>query len=122
MHTGYVFNFKSGTHFMESTLDPKDWGWKLEYASLVPVMTNEEPTSDELLKTIQSNCQVTSKNPCSVNSVLATPMDLIARRCFENGYRGTKCQNGVTSELLVEAQNDIEDRLDSNNFDNIFSL
>ena len=26
---------------MESTLDPKDWGWRLEDAPLVPVMTDE---------------------------------------------------------------------------------
>ena len=25
---------------MESTLDPKDWGWRLEDASFVPVMTD----------------------------------------------------------------------------------
>ena len=34
---------------MECTLDPKDLGWRLEDASLVPVMTDEEPAPDELL-------------------------------------------------------------------------
>ena len=29
---------------MESTLDPKDWGWKLEDGSM-----DEEPAPDELL-------------------------------------------------------------------------
>ena len=43
---------------MESTLDPKDWGWRLG-ASLVPVMT------DELLKVTRCNCQVPSTNLCS---------------------------------------------------------
>ena len=37
---------------MESTLDPKDWGWRLKGASLVPFMTDQEPVSDELLKVI----------------------------------------------------------------------
>ena len=33
---------------MESTLDSKDWGWGLEDAFLVPVMTDQEPAPDEL--------------------------------------------------------------------------
>ena len=50
---------------MKSTLDPKDWGWRLEGASLVPVMTDQEPAPDELLNVIRCNCQATSKNLCS---------------------------------------------------------
>ena len=37
---------------MESTLDPKDWRWRLEGASLVPFMIDQEPAPDELLKVI----------------------------------------------------------------------
>ena len=34
---------------MESTVDPKDWGWSLEDVSLVPVMTDEASAADELI-------------------------------------------------------------------------
>ena len=38
------------------------------------------------------------------------------------GCRETECQNGVTSELIVEGRNDMEDGFDNNIFDNIFGL
>ena len=41
---------------MESTLDSKDEGWRLEDPFLVPVMANEELARDELLQIIRSNC------------------------------------------------------------------
>ena len=37
---------------MKSTFNYKDWEWRLADASLVPVMTDEEPALDELLKII----------------------------------------------------------------------
>ena len=54
----------------------KDWGWRLENASYVPVMTDEEPTPDEVVKIIRCNCQLTLKNLSSGNSFLATLMVL----------------------------------------------
>ena len=61
---------------MESTLDPKDWGWRLEDASLVPVITIEKASPDELLKMRRCNCRMMLKNLSSGKSVLSTPMDL----------------------------------------------
>ena len=63
---------------MESTLDPKDWGWRLEDASLVPAMTDEEPAPDELLNIRRCNCRMMFKNLCSGSSVFAAPMVLSA--------------------------------------------
>ena len=38
---------------MESTSDPKDWGWRLEGALMVPAMTDQEPAIAELLKVMR---------------------------------------------------------------------
>ena len=35
------FQLHEWNTLMESTLDPKDWGWRLEGASLVPFMTDQ---------------------------------------------------------------------------------
>ena len=35
------FQFHEWNSLMESTLDPKDWGWRLEDASLLPFMTDQ---------------------------------------------------------------------------------
>ena len=57
IHTYWVyFHLQESNTIMESTLDPKDWGWWLKGASLVPVMTNDEPAPEELLKIIRCNC------------------------------------------------------------------
>ena len=40
------FQPQEQNRLMESTLDPKDWAQRLEGASLVPVMMDEEPTPD----------------------------------------------------------------------------
>ena len=59
---------------MESNMDPKNEGWRLEDVSLVPVMTDEEFSLNELPQIIRSSCRVTSKTLCSENSVLTTLM------------------------------------------------
>ena len=46
------FQLHEWNTLMESTLYPKDWGWRLEGASLIPFMTDQEPAPDELLKFI----------------------------------------------------------------------
>ena len=46
------FQLHEWNTLMESTLYPKDWGWRLEGASLVPFMRDQEPAPDELLKVI----------------------------------------------------------------------
>ena len=56
----------------------KNLGWRLENATLVPVMMDEEPDPDELLKIRCCNCRMTLKNSCCGNSALATPVALRA--------------------------------------------
>ena len=63
-------------HLMESILGPKDWGWRLAGASLVPAMTDQEPALDELLKIIRCNPQAMSKNLYSGKEFLVVLMDL----------------------------------------------
>ena len=80
---------------MESTLDAKDWGWRLEGASLVPAVTDQEPAPDELLKVMRCNCQATSKNLCSERQCSCRSNRL---KCVAacGGCPGTECQNCVT--------------------------
>ena len=48
-------------------LDPEQWGWKLDGTILVPVMTDQAPAPESLLKFVQCKCKLTSKNPCGTN-------------------------------------------------------
>ena len=85
-------------HFMESILGPKDWGWRLVGASLVPVMTDQEPAPDELLKIIRCNPQAMSKNLYSGKECSCRTNGLkTAAACA--GCRGTEYQNCVWSYL-----------------------
>jgi len=40
----------------DGNMDPKDWGWKREDDILLPVMTDQKPAPDRLLKVIHCNC------------------------------------------------------------------
>ena len=113
---GIYFQLHEWNTLMERTLDPKDLGWRLEGASLVPVMADQEPATDEFLQVIRCNCEGTSKNPYSGKQC----------SCRSNGFkceaacggcRGTVCQNCVTVELLEEEENNIVDEFDNNIFD-----
>ena len=103
---------------MESTLDPKDWGWRLEGNSLVPITTDKEPAPEELLNVIRCNCRLTSKNPCGGKqcSCRANGLNCVAA-CGD--CRGTDCQNCTQPELTEDDQNENDDELD-NLFDIIF--
>lgn len=108
---------------MESTLDSKDEGWRLEDPFLVPVMANEELARDELLQIIRSNC-LSSDVETSVQWKLFLPLHSIGLKCVAacRGYPKTDFQNGITSEVFVERQHDIKDKFDNNIFDDIFSF
>ena len=100
-------------------MEPKDWGCRLEGASLGPVMIDQEPFPDELLKVIRCDCQKTSKNlyswkQCSCRS---SGIKCVAA-CGD--YWGTECQNCGAVELFEEEENNIEDEFDNNIFDNVF--
>ena len=75
-----------------STLEPKDWDWRLEDASLVRVMA-----------TIKNLPQMSWS------------------RQDDATVEWRKKIRSVETELIVEAQNDTEDRFDNSIFDNIFS-
>ena len=86
---------------MESSLGPKNWGWRLESALLVVVMRYQEPAPGEFLKVIRCNCQATSKKLCSGKQCSCRSNGL---KCVAacGGCRGTECQNCVTVELFEE--------------------
>ena len=113
------FQLHEWNTLMESTLDPKDWGWRLEDDSLVPVMTDQEPAPDELLKVIRCNCKVTSKNLCNGKQCSCRSNGL---KCVAacGGCRGTECQNCNSVELFEDEENNVEDEFDNNLFDNVF--
>ena len=113
------FQFHEWNTLTESALEPKDWGCRLEGASLGPVMIDQEPFPDELLKVIRCDCQKTSKNLCSWKqcSCRSSGIKCVAA-CGD--YWGTECQNCGAVELFEEEENNIEDEFDNNIFDNVF--
>ena len=106
----------NGKTLMQSTLDPKDWGWRLEGALLVPAMTDQEPAPDELLKVIKCNCQATSKNLWN-GKQCSCPCNGLKYVAASGGCQETECQNCVTVELFEKEENNIEDEFDNNTFD-----
>ena len=89
------FQLHEWNTLMESTLHSKDWGWRLEGASLVPGMTDQEPAPYELLKVIGCNCQPTSENLCNGKQCSCRSNGL---KCVAacGGCWGAECRNCVT--------------------------
>ena len=45
---------------MGMSLNPLDWGWKVDGDKLMPIMTDEVPAPDELLTVIRCNCRLST--------------------------------------------------------------
>ena len=92
------FQLHKWNTLMESTLDPKYWGWRLEGNLMVPVLTDQEPAPDELLKVIRCNCQATSKYLCSGKqcSCRSNGLRCVAALCRLLGNWMSKlCNSGI---------------------------
>ena len=109
LHVYWVhFQLWKWNSLMKSTSNYKDWEWRLADASLVPVMTDEEPALDELLKIIW--CNYWGMTKIYAVKTVAMPLQWSSGVADCRSYHETECQNGVASELLVDRKNDIEDR------------
>ena len=104
---------------VESTLDPKDFRWRLEGTSLVAVITDQETAPDELLKVIRCNCHATSKNLCSGKQCSCCSNGLKCVAACGGCWR-TECQICLTVELFEEKENNIKDEFDNKIFDAVF--
>ena len=60
---------------MGMSLNPLDCGWKVDDDKLIPIMTDEVHTPDELLTVIRCNCQLSSTNTCDGNCAPLVLMD-----------------------------------------------
>ena len=47
--------------------NPIDWGWKLDNASLLPIMTDKAVAPDDVLNVVRCNCKTSSRNTCGSN-------------------------------------------------------
>ena len=61
---------------MECTLNPQEWGWKLDDESFMPIMTDKAPAPDELLNIIRCNLSGNIEKPLVIHSVLVAKMVL----------------------------------------------
>lgn len=100
---------------------PKWLGFEVKRCLLGDSYEGWRTCACELHKIGWCNCRVTLKSPCSGNVILATPVGLsvkLLKKLLRNVM-----PRGVTSELLVEEENDdLEDRFDNSSFDDIFSF
>lgn len=87
-------------------LNPLEWGWKFEQRKLSPIMTDEAPASDELLKVIRCKCKMSSKRPCATSVCSCRKYDL---KCvMACGHcNGEGCQNAETAQ--VEGNDEVLD-------------
>ena len=104
-------------------LDATKWGWTLHNGLLVPIKTDILCAPEWLLKFVQCNCKLSSKNPCGTR--LCT--------CIKNGLscvhacgdcRGELCNNNKPQAVEICELDELEDPLDDdfsrNIFDDIF--
>ena len=104
---------------MECTLNPQEWGWKLDEEKFMPIMTDKAPAPDKLLNMIRCNCQVTSKNPCGGHTQCSCRKNGLKCVAACGDCRGMECQNCDTVEL---ASDDESEEYDNNIFENIFGV
>ena len=63
--------------FLQSDLDPTEWGWKLNDSRYFPITTTKNPAPPDILNIIRCNCKMSSETPCSNNRC----------SCKKNGIR-----------------------------------
>ena len=81
----------------DTDLEPIQWGWKLRIDSFVPIMTNEEPGSSELLNIVRCTCKEICEMRCSCRKAILTCTSSY-KECH-----GLFCNN---SEQIEETYND----------------
>ena len=72
--------------------DPCSWGWEMKNRILAPVMTDLDPSPEELLKFVRCKRKVTSKSPCSTKLFSCLKQRLTCTTAG-SGCRGTECSN-----------------------------
>ena len=105
----------------ENAVNPENWGWKVVDGKLEPIMTDEPPAPDELLKVIRCKCQTTSKHPCGVGTKCSCRSNGL--KCVDacGNCRGTECENINKEHVLVENKG-ADDAFDDNIFENLFGV
>ena len=94
--------------------DPCRWGRKMKNGALAPVMTDFDPSPEELLKFVRCKCKVTSKSPCCTKLCSCLKHGLTCVTAC-SGCRGTECSN------VSEATPDEEEwEEDANLFERLF--
>ena len=81
------------------SLDPTAWGWKFDNGSLAPVPTDKDVAPPSILKVIQCNCKITSKNQCGTN-VCSCKKNVLKYMSACGGGHGEDCNNKAVSVLL----------------------
>lgn len=76
------------------SLNPTQWGWKLDNLMLQPVMTDVDPAPENLLKFVRCKCLLSTKNPCGYNTCSCRKHGL---KCVTacGHCRGESCRNAV---------------------------
>ena len=78
-------------------MDTKKWGWDLNGNELIPIMMDNEPAPDALLKMIHCNCGACKTGRCSCKKY-GLECTAACGPCQENG----KCENMRNEPLLDE--------------------
>ena len=83
--------------------NPIDWGWKLDNASLLPIMTDKAVAPDDVLNVVRCNCKTSSRNTCGSNQCSCRKHGL---HCVSvcGDCHGKDCNN-----ILPPTHEDVED-------------
>ena len=90
-------------------LNPSEWGWKMVNGILIPIKTDLDAPSDDLLKVILCKCKFSSKNTCGSKQCSCANNRL---RCVSacGDCRGVSCSNVSADRegIDMDIENDVE--------------
>lgn len=109
-----VIEWKS---LQNTSLNPTEWGWRLDQDTYEPIMTDLEPAPDNILKFIRCNCKLSKKNPCGTNVCTCRKHGLVCVSACGDCH-GVDCENSGSLQDPSDAAVDDDD----DDYDNIFTI
>ena len=88
---------------MSEVIHAVEWGWQLEGTSLKPILTDQKPAPEDLLKVIRCSCKSASKNQCGIGSKCTCRVNglLCVSACGD--CRGDSCMNAEKVTIVNDS-------------------
>ena len=84
-------------------MQPEEWGWKVINGKLLPVMINQSPAPENILRIIWCNCHADYSTRCTCRKH-SLVFSSVCGQC-----RGSGCTNPTRPTFVVEEDDELDE-------------